>query len=185
MCHHFYPFSSNAGDDDDFNWNYGLSLAASGDYKRAEETLLQVKDEAYKDEFVYITWLARCLIMNGKPEKAWDLYTHFKPQEHATLLLELIAHDCYRKGQFLIAAKAFDQLRMSVDEKSSFAVVEGLKGACLGVLKQFIINRKKEAKVFSKQLDQVMVMLEKYKSNGNLSMVAKQIERLLRTISAE
>ncbi len=35
-------------DDDDFNWNYGISLAACQKYKEAEEVLLRVKKDKYK-----------------------------------------------------------------------------------------------------------------------------------------
>jgi len=35
-------------DDDDFNWNYGISLGACQKYKEAEEVLLRVKREKYK-----------------------------------------------------------------------------------------------------------------------------------------
>ncbi len=35
-------------DDDDFNWNYGIALAASQKYKEAEEVLLRVKKDKYK-----------------------------------------------------------------------------------------------------------------------------------------
>jgi intraflagellar transport protein 56 len=175
----------NVAEDDDFNWNYGLSLAASGDYKRAEETLLQVRDEAYKDEFVYIRWLARCFIMNDKPEKAWSLYTHLKLHGHDTLLLELIATDCYRKGYFLIAARAFDEFHTDADEKSNFPAIEGVRGACIGVLKQFIINKNDGKHGFPKQLEQMMAILEKYKNYQNLKMTIKKIESLLSTISAE
>jgi intraflagellar transport protein 56 len=35
-------------DDDDFNWNYGISLAACQKYKEAEEVLLRIKKEKYK-----------------------------------------------------------------------------------------------------------------------------------------
>ena len=34
--------------DDDFNWNYGITLAATRDYKTGEETLLKVQSEKYK-----------------------------------------------------------------------------------------------------------------------------------------
>ena len=35
-------------DDDDFNWNYGIALAASQKYKESEVYLLRVKKEKYK-----------------------------------------------------------------------------------------------------------------------------------------
>ena len=34
--------------DDDFNWNYGLALAATGKYKEAQEALAAVQQEAYR-----------------------------------------------------------------------------------------------------------------------------------------
>jgi hypothetical protein len=34
--------------DDDFNWNYGLALAATGKYAEAEEALASVQREAYR-----------------------------------------------------------------------------------------------------------------------------------------
>lgn len=33
--------------DDDFNWNYGIALAAAGEFKEGEEALLQVTSEKY------------------------------------------------------------------------------------------------------------------------------------------
>ena len=35
-------------DDDDFNWNYGIALAACQKYKEAEEVLLRIKKDRYK-----------------------------------------------------------------------------------------------------------------------------------------
>ena len=35
---------------DDFNWNYGISLASTGSFKQAEEALLLVQSEKYKAE---------------------------------------------------------------------------------------------------------------------------------------
>lgn len=35
-------------DDDDFNWNYGISLAAAQKYREAEQVLLRVKKDKYK-----------------------------------------------------------------------------------------------------------------------------------------
>lgn len=35
-------------EDDDFNWNYGIALAACQKYKEAEEVLMRVKKEKYK-----------------------------------------------------------------------------------------------------------------------------------------
>jgi intraflagellar transport protein 56 len=50
--------------DDDFNYNHGIALAATRNYKAAEEALLMIHNEKYKQEYVYISWLARCYVMN-------------------------------------------------------------------------------------------------------------------------
>lgn len=34
--------------DDDFNWNYGIAQAAVGQFKEAEQTLLNVQSEKYR-----------------------------------------------------------------------------------------------------------------------------------------
>jgi hypothetical protein len=59
--------------DDDFCWNYGLSLAAVGNYKEAEETLLLVQNTAHTTSPVYLSWLARCYIMNRKARQVRPL----------------------------------------------------------------------------------------------------------------
>ena len=34
--------------DDDFNWNYGITCAATGEFVEAEEALTKIKKEKYK-----------------------------------------------------------------------------------------------------------------------------------------
>lgn len=46
--------------DDDFNWNYGICLASTKDFKGAEEALLNVQNESYRADPIYLSWLARC-----------------------------------------------------------------------------------------------------------------------------
>jgi len=71
---------SYMGMDDRFNWNYGLSLISCEKYSKAEDVLLTVSDESIKldDDGLYYQWLARCFIMNGRPEKAWDTFIQLK-----------------------------------------------------------------------------------------------------------
>lgn len=124
--------------DDDFNFNHGIALAAMRNYKAAEEALLLVHNEAYKAEYVYISWLARCYVMNGNPRSAWELYLKMNSSNESFNLLQLIANDSYRMGHFLYAAKAFDVLeRLDPDPE----YWEGKRGACVGVFQQVIAGK--------------------------------------------
>lgn len=124
--------------DDDFNYNHGIALAATRNYKNAEEALLLIHNERYKQEYVYISWLARCYVMNSNPRSAWELYLKMNSSNESFNLLQLIANDCYRMGHFLFAAKAFDVLeRLDPDPE----YWEGKRGACVGVFQQVIAGK--------------------------------------------
>ncbi len=82
--------------DDDFNFNHGLALASTRNYKAAEEALLLIHNEKYKQEYVYISWLARCYVMNGNPRSAWELYLKMNSSNESFNLLQLIANDSYK-----------------------------------------------------------------------------------------
>jgi len=65
--------------------------------------------------------------MNSNPRNAWELYLKMDTSNESFNLLQLIANDCYRMGQFLYAAKAFDVLeRLDPDPE----YWEGKRGAC-------------------------------------------------------
>ena len=125
-------------DDDDFNWNYGIAQAASGNFKEGEELLLLVQNERHLNDFCYLSWLARCYVMNGKSRLAWELYLRMDTSDESFSLLLLIANDCYKQGAFLYAAKAFDILER-LDPAPEYW--EGKRGACVGVFQQVIAGR--------------------------------------------
>ena len=52
--------------EDTFNFNYGQAKAAVGNYQEAEEIFLNINDEKLKTDYAYMSWLARCFIMNNK-----------------------------------------------------------------------------------------------------------------------
>ncbi|KAH3759396.1 intraflagellar transport protein 56 [Pelomyxa schiedti] len=122
--------------DDDFNWNFGIAKAQYGEYKEAEEALLLIQNEYYKNDYCYISWLARCYINNGKPSQAWDLHLKMENSNEGVELLHLIANDCYKIGEFYYSAKAFDALERY--DSGAEEIWCGKRGACVGVFQQVI-----------------------------------------------
>lgn len=96
--------------DDIFNFNYAQSKAASGYYKEAEELLTQINDQTIRGDNVWSMVLARCHINAGHAEQAWNLFETKETTPEAFSLLQLVANDCYKVGEFWFAAKAFDVL---------------------------------------------------------------------------
>mmetsp|Transcript_56086 Transcript_56086/g.88899 ORF Transcript_56086/g.88899 Transcript_56086/m.88899 type:complete len:564 (-) Transcript_56086:239-1930(-) len=129
------PYFSN---DDDFNWNYGLACAAAGDYKEGKRALLQVQSEPYRNDFCYLSWLARCHIMNNEPALAWETYVRMETSNESFNLLHLIANDCYKMGHFYYACKAFDVLER-LDPDPEFW--EGKRGAAVGVFQRVVAGK--------------------------------------------
>ena len=82
-------------------------------------------------------------------------------------MLQLIANDCYRMGQFLYAAKAFDVLER-LDPDPEFW--EGKRGACVGVFQQVVAG-----KAAKEDLRDVLAMV---RNTSN-----PQVEYMVRVIS--
>lgn len=123
--------------DDEFNWNYGLALAATGKYLEAEEALSVVASDAFRAEFVYIAWLARCYIMNGKPDLAWGLYLDMDTSNDTLTLLALLANECFQQGFYYYALKAFDILERLDNEDHT----DGKLAAAVGVFKDYLVHK--------------------------------------------
>ena len=73
--------------------------------------------------------------MNKKPHLAWELYLKMETSSESFNLLQLLANDCYKVGQFYYSAKAFDVLDR-LDPNPEYW--EGKRGACAGVFKQLV-----------------------------------------------
>jgi len=134
-----YSFGDGA-----FSHNHGLALAATGDFVGGEEALLSVQDELIRNEYCYLSWLARCFIMNGKPRDAWELYLKMESNTDSFAMLVLISNDCYKMGSFFYAAKAYDVLER-LDPSPEYW--EGKRGACCGVFQQVLARREKKERL--------------------------------------
>ncbi|XP_051563800.1 intraflagellar transport protein 56 isoform X2 [Myxocyprinus asiaticus] len=150
--------------DDTFNFNYAQAKAAMGNYREAEEVFLLIQSEKIKNDYVYLSWLARCYIMNQKARQAWELYLRIETSSDSFSLLQLIANDCYKMGQFYYAAKAFDVLER-LDQNPEYW--EGKRGACVGIFQLILASRESR-----ETLKEVLPML---RSTGN-----PQVEYIIR-----
>lgn len=127
--------------DDTFNFNYAQAKTACNQFKEAEEIFLLIKDPKIKSDYIYISNLARCYVMNKKAQLAWEMYLKMEQGTESFNLLLLIANDCYKMGEFWYAAKAFDMLDR-LEPNPEFW--EGKRGAIVGVfqviIKQILIE---------------------------------------------
>uniref|UniRef100_A0A8C7BS89 Intraflagellar transport protein 56 n=1 Tax=Neovison vison TaxID=452646 RepID=A0A8C7BS89_NEOVI len=131
-------FKSYFYNDDIFNFNYAQAKAATGNTSEGEEVFLLIQSEKMKNDYVYLSWLARCYIMNKKPRLAWELYLKMETSGESFSLLQLIANDCYKMGQFYYSAKAFDVLER-LDPNPEYW--EGKRGACVGIFQMILAGR--------------------------------------------
>ncbi|ORX77761.1 tetratricopeptide repeat protein 26 [Anaeromyces robustus] len=124
--------------DDTFNYNYAQAKVATGAYEEAEEVFLMIQSEKIKNEYTYLSHLARCYIMNKKPRQAWELYLKMETSSESFSLLQLIANDCYKMKYYYYSAKAFDVLER-LDPNPEYW--EGKRGACIGVFQKIVLGQ--------------------------------------------
>lgn len=130
--------------DDTFLFNFGQAKTACGQYKEAEEALTQIKNPKIRNEYVFLSHLSRCFVMNGKAQSAWELFLKMDSGPESFNLLLLIANDCYRAGDFCYAAKAFDMLDR-LEPNPEFW--EGKRGALVGMFQGVIAKKYSEDKI--------------------------------------
>uniref|UniRef100_A0A4W5RFR5 Intraflagellar transport protein 56 n=1 Tax=Hucho hucho TaxID=62062 RepID=A0A4W5RFR5_9TELE len=87
---------------------------------------------------IHLSLSSRSDIMNQKGRLAWELYLKMGASPDSFSLLQLIANDCYKMGQFYWAAKAFDTLE-KLDPDSNYW--EGKRGACVGIFQLILAGR--------------------------------------------
>ncbi|KAJ3174898.1 Intraflagellar transport protein 56 [Geranomyces variabilis] len=121
--------------DDTFNYNYAQAKVATGAFEEAEEILLAIQNEKYKNDYAYLSHLARCYIMNKRARLAWELYLKMETSSESFSLLQLIANDCYKTTQYYYSAKAFDVLER-LDPSPEYW--DGKRGACVGIFKHIV-----------------------------------------------
>lgn len=158
--------------DDTFNFNFAQAKTACNQYKEAEEIFLLIKDNKIKEDYIYVSNLSRCYVMNRKPQLAWELYLKMENSTDGFNLLLLIANDCYRIGEFWYAAKAFDMLDR-LEPNPEFW--EGKRGAIVGVFQGVIAK-----KLPVDNLGEVLQMLR-----TSSSTQSEQIARIIRKWAKE
>ncbi|TPX60346.1 hypothetical protein CcCBS67573_g09009 [Chytriomyces confervae] len=155
--------------DDTFNYNYGQAKVAAGAYEEAEDILLLVQNDKFKSEYAYLSHLAKCYIMNKKPRLAWELYLKMETSSESFSLLQLVANDCYKMGQFPYSAKAFDVLER-LDPNPDYW--EGKRGACIGILQQIISGEE------SKDCFRDIIALLRTTSNPQVEYILRIIKKV-------
>ncbi|CAD6192487.1 unnamed protein product [Caenorhabditis auriculariae] len=121
--------------DDLFSLNFAQALLMAKQYKEAEE------------EFLKVT-----VIFNKKPHFAWDLFVKTSDQKDALGLMRVIAHDCYKVGEYYYAAKAYDQLEKADPSPENW---QGKRGATAG-----LFHHLARGKCTPEQMHEVLLLVE-------------------------
>ncbi|XP_011866929.1 PREDICTED: intraflagellar transport protein 56 [Vollenhovia emeryi] len=153
---------------DNFNFNYAQAQAGAGYFKEAEEAFLTIRNEKYRNDYIYISLLSYCYIMNKKAELAWEQYLKMETSAESFNLLQLIANTCYKVGEFWYAAKAFDMLERMDPSPENW---EGKRGACCGTF-QYIVAEK-----LPKELLTEVIQILKNTSNSQVEQIIRVMRK--------
>ncbi|XP_015186441.1 PREDICTED: intraflagellar transport protein 56 isoform X1 [Polistes dominula] len=154
--------------EDNFNFNYAQAQSAAGYFKEAEEAFLMIHNEKYKNDYIYISLLSYCYIMNKKAELAWELYLKMDTSSESFNLLQMIANTCYKVGEFWYAAKAFDMLERMDPSPEHW---EGKRGACCGTF-QYIVAEKQPKDLLSE-----VILLLRNTSNSQVEQIIRVMRK--------
>jgi len=158
------------GQTDEFYYNKAMALAALSKFEEAERLFLSVQNPAYTKEIYYVTWLAKCYIMNKKPENAWKLYTASSNTEEAKTLLQIISVECFNTKAFYYAMKAYDVLcKFELDP----SLKQGMIASAIGVFRN-ILSRKETS-------DKLSDVIEVLSSEPEAAQVLQTIQNHIDT----
>ncbi|KAK2544207.1 Ttc26 [Columba livia] len=181
--------------DDTFNFNYAQAKAAMGNFSEAEEVFLLIQSEKIKNDFVYLSWLARCLVVLECKYLCFGTLYHIADVVNFANLVVVVADIMNKKPQLAwklylkmeTSGESFNLLQLIANDcykmhqfyysAKAFDVLErldsnpehweGKRGACVGVFQMILAGR--EAK---ETLREVLHLL---KSTGN-----SQVEYIVR-----
>ncbi|XP_072932176.1 intraflagellar transport protein 56 isoform X2 [Epargyreus clarus] len=156
--------------DDTFNFNYAQAKVATGFYREAEEVLLSVQEESVRSSFTFLACLARCHVMNKDAHLAWEICVKSAGTPDSFALLQLVANDSYRMGQFLVAAKAFNMLDRLDGGPEMW---EGLRGAVCGCAQAAAANKPNAAA----ELRDALALLKGPRAHPRAEHIARPIAR--------
>ncbi|KAK0168988.1 hypothetical protein PV327_002742 [Microctonus hyperodae] len=154
--------------DDHFNFNYAQAQTAAGYFKEAEEAFILIRSDHLKNDYIYISLLAYCYVMNKKAQLAWELYLKMETSTQSFNLLQLIANTCYKIGEFWYAAKAFDMLEKMDPSPEHW---EGKRGACCGAF-QYIVAEKQPKELLSE-----VIQLLRNTSNSQVEQIIRVMRK--------
>uniref|UniRef100_A0A7I4Y5F7 Intraflagellar transport protein 56 n=1 Tax=Haemonchus contortus TaxID=6289 RepID=A0A7I4Y5F7_HAECO len=138
--------------DDVFSFNIAQTEMQCGMWKEAEEHFLAITGPD-RDKPVFKYMLTKTLIMNHKPQLAWDIYTRSTDPKESFNILRIIAMDCYSMGEYYYAAKAFDGLEKIDPSPENW---QGKRGATSGLFKMLV-----QGKATNEQMSEVLQLLDR------------------------